>query len=398
MRLEDEPVVSLGSENLELAALFAQFGEELPALSPERARVARDIMQCRSAALGGHVDGCDTCGHLEISYNSCRNRHCPKCGGLEQARWLEARKAELLPVEYFHVVFTIPDLLHPLFLARPRAAYNLLFSAVSKTLKDVALNPKRLGAQIGWSAVLHTWTQKLLFHPHLHCIVPGGGLSPDGTRWVSCKRGFFLPVRVLSTVFRGVLLSKIEKALEKGNLEAPLGWSLMKLQEAAKKKWTVYAKPPFAGPEQVLAYVGRYTHRVALSNSRLLSLNGRQVTMAWQDRADGNQRKQLTLDAVELLRRFLLHVLPHGFMRIRHYGFLASSIRRTALPQCRLLLDVPEPPQSATNNSESWQELLLRTSGVDVMQCPVCKTGRMLRRDDLPSRPTKPIPAGEAVP
>ena len=263
--------------HVELGDLCRAFGDEL-SLSPEHARVVRDIARCRTAALGGHVEACDGCGHEEISYNSCRNRHCPKCGGLEQARWVEARRAELLPVEYFHVVFTIPDVLHSLFLCNQKPAYGLLFAAVAETLKEVALNPARLGAKIGWTAVLHTWTQKLLYHPHLHCIVPGGGLSVDGLRWVSCKPGFLLPVRVLSTVFRGVLLSKLERALEAGNLEAPPGWCSTLLHAAAAKKWTVYAKRPFAGPEQVLTYVGRYTHRVALSNSRLVALVGREVT------------------------------------------------------------------------------------------------------------------------
>ena len=373
--------------HVELGDLCRAFGDEL-SLSPEHARVVRDIARCRTAARGGHVEACDGCGHEEISYNSCRNRHCPKCGGLEQARWVEARRAELLPVEYFHVVFTIPDVLHSLFLCNQKPAYGLLFAAVAETLKEVALNPARLGAKIGWTAVLHTWTQKLLYHPHLHCIVPGGGLSVDGLRWVSCKPGFLLPVRVLSTVFRGVLLSKLERALEAGNLEAPPGWCSTLLRAAAAKKWTVYAKSPFAGPEQVLTYVGRYTHRVALSNSRLVALVGREVTLAWRDRADHNRAKTLTLDAAQLLRRFLLHVLPAGFMRIRHYGFLASSVRGKSLALCRSLLEVPEEEEEEEEEAaarETWQELLLRLTGVDVSLCPCCKVGRMVRRPGFPA-------------
>ncbi|MCP4869159.1 MAG: IS91 family transposase [Proteobacteria bacterium] len=372
------------ASDIELADLFARFGDEL-SMSPERSRVAQNIVRCRTAALGGHINACDECEHEEISYNSCRDRHCPKCGGLQQARWVEARRDELLPVEYFHVVFTIPDVLHPLFLANPRTAYGLLFSAVATTLKEVALNPVRLGAKIGWTAVLHTWTQKLLYHPHVHCIVPGGGLSVDGERWVSCKPGFLLPVKVLSTVFRGVLLRKLERALDKEKLKAPRGWSSLRLQAAASKKWTVYAKRPFAGPEQVLTYVGRYTHRVALSNRRLVALDSRRVTLTWRDRADHNRRKLLVLDAAELLRRFLLHVLPRGFMRIRHYGFLASSVRRKSLALCRRLLEVPGKEGDGLTEPESWQELLLRLTGVDVTRCPCCKSGRMVCRSALPA-------------
>ena len=380
-----EPMVADPVTNkIELADLVAQFGGEL-AMGPERARVAQNIEQCRTAALGGHNNACDECGYQMISYNSCRDRHCPKCGSLEQARWVDDRREELLPVEYFHVVFTIPDVLHPLFQTNPRRAYGLLFSAVGKTLKEVASNPKRLGAKIGWTAVLHTWTQQLLYHPHIHCIIPGGGLSLDGTSWKSCKPGFLLPVKVLSKVFRGVLLAKLEKALAKEDLTTPRGWSSLALQVAAAKEWTVYAKRPFAGPEQMISYLGSYTHRVALSNSRLLGLQGRQVNMAWRDRADGNRRKVLVLDAAELLRRFLLHVLPHGFMRIRHYGFLASSVRGRSLPVCRRLLEVPEKGNNdSPEQREPWQELLLRLTGVDVTRCPCCKSGRMIRRAAIP--------------
>jgi hypothetical protein len=374
------------ASGLELAELFTLFGDEL-SMSPERDRVARNIVRCRTAALGGHVNACDDCGHEQISYNSCRDRHCPRCGGLEQARWVQARRAELLPVEYFHVVFTIPDVLHALFLANPRTAYSLLFSAVATTLKEVALNPARLGAKLGWTAVLHTWTQKLLYHPHVHCIVAGGGISLDGQRWVSCKPGYLLPVKVLSTVFRGVLLSKLQTALELGKLAAPRGGASASLQTAAAKKWTVYSKRPFAGPEQVLTYVGRYTHRVALANSRLVALHGRRVTLAWRDRADDNRRKLLQLDATEILRRFLLHVLPRGFMRIRHYGFLASSVRRKSLALCQRLLAVNPVPSDGAAEPEPWQALLLRLTGIDVTRCPCCKLGRMVCRAEFPASP-----------
>jgi len=276
---------------LELADIFVQFKDELPALTPEQHKAVRDIIRCRTDALGGHVDQCDQCGHRQQVYHSCRNRHCPKCGSLEQARWLAARQAELLPVEYFHVVFTIPDALKTIFIRNNAACYRLLFAAASETLKEVAQNPDRLGAQIGFITVLHTWTQQLLFHPHIHCIVPGGGLSPDASRWIGAKPGFFLPVRVLSLVFRAKLLDKLSGAITRGELRGiDDDWSNV-LRQAAGKSWVVYSKPPFAGPEQVLRYLGRYTHRTALSNDRLVQLNGRQVTLRYRDRSDGNTSK-----------------------------------------------------------------------------------------------------------
>lgn len=388
------------TRRVEIADLFRKFADELPALTHEQAKIVWGITNCRTAELGGHIQECDHCGHLEISYNSCRNRHCPKCQSLNQARWLEARQSELLPVEYFHVVFTIPDVLHPFFLANRKLCYKLLFDAVAETLREVALNPDRLGARIGFMAILHTWTQTLLFHPHVHCVVPGGGLDAQATRWVSCKPGFFLPVRILSTVFRGKLLSKLEEALNKDKLWMPEREPRPLLRRAARKQWMVYSKAPFAGPEQVLRYLGRYTHRIAISNDRLIDLDGRQLTFSWKDRADGNKRKPLTLDAVQFLRRFLLHVLPSGFMRIRYYGLLANSVKRKWIALCRTLLiaerktdDYPTDPDQI---HESWQELLLRLTGIDVTRCPECKKGRLIqifatsRRWELPGRATSP--------
>lgn len=297
---------------LELADIFRRFRDELPALTSEQQKAVRDITSCRTEVLGGHVHQCDHCGHRQEVYNSCRNRHCPKCQNLEQARWLEARQAELLPVEYFHVVFTVPDVLKAIFLGNKSACYKLLFAAVSETLKEVALNPDHLGARIGFIAVLHTWTQKLHFHPHVHCIVPGGGLNPEGSQWVSAKPGFLLPVSVLKLVFRGKLLDKLEKAVRQGEVRFAHGDAATLLQQAARKSWVIYSKPPFAGPGQVLRYLGRYTHRVAISNDRLVQMCGRQVTFRHKDRTDGNKTKLLTLDAVEFLRRFLVHVGAQG--------------------------------------------------------------------------------------
>lgn len=373
------------SGRLGLADIFRAHGDLLEGLSSQQKRAVRAITSCRTAALGGHVQVCDTCGHEEIRYNSCRNRHCPMCGSLDKARWVEDRKKDVLPVEYHHVVFTIPQELHPVFLAHPKIAYDLLFEAASQTLSEVAENPKNLGAKIGFTAVLHTWTQTLLYHPHLHVVVPGGGLSPSADRWIPAKPGFFLPVKILSIVFRGKLLSALETAYRLGRIpEAGTPWGLI-LAAAAKKDWVVYSKPPMAGAEQVIEYLSRYTHRIAISNDRLVSMKGDRVTFRWKDRAQGNRPRMMTLAAVDFLKRFLLHVLPSGLVRIRHYGFLANAVRRRDLARCRELLEVPasDPPERVPK--ESWQELLLRLTGRDVLRCPKCGVGRMTTTQEVPA-------------
>lgn len=376
--------------DVELADVFRAHGDQLGRLSPTQRQAVRAITSCRTAALGGHVQQCDRCGHREISYNSCRNRHCPKCGGLDKARWVEARRADVLPVQYHHVVFTVPQELHPIFLGNPVIAVDLIFAAVAETLQQVALNPKRLGARIGFTAVLHTWTQTLLYHPHLHCIVPGGGLSPRGDRWIAAKPGFFLPVRALSRVFRGKMLSMLEGAFTSGRLHPGPDVGLALLRRASLKKWVVYSKPPVAGPDQVLDYLGRYTHRIAISNERLVSLEGGRVTFRWKDRADGGQGKLMTLDAQEFLRRFLLHVLPKHLVRIRHYGFLANPLRRREIARCRVLLGVPEEERpeekQSAEQAETWQQLLLWLTGRDVTRCPKCRQGRLQDREILHPR------------
>ena len=384
----------------ELADIFRTHGTQLDGLSAQQRRVVAAILSCRTAALGGHVRECDRgCGYQEISYNSCRDRHCPKCQGLERVRWQEARANDLLPVPYFHVVFTIPSCLHEIFLANSRVAYNLLFTTAAETMKEVAANPKNLGAEIGMTAVLHTWTQCLLYHPHLHLIVPGGGLDPSRCRWIPTQENFFLSVHILSTVFRGKLLAALEKAVASGTIKARLGSGVRVtslLRRAARPSWVVYAKPPFAGPEQVLTYLGRYTHRIAISNERIVSMEGDQVTFHYRDRANGNCRKAMTLPAVAFLRRFLLHVLPPRFVRIRHYGFLANSVRQQRIALCRRLLGVcaePEPPAP----SESWEEILLRLTGEDVTCCPRCQTGHLRKVRELkPERTPHPIWRREA--
>jgi hypothetical protein len=298
-------------------------------------------------------------------------------------RWLERQQQSLLPIEYHHVVFTIPDGLHPLLRGNPRVGYALLFRAVAETLHDVALRPKNLGARIGFTAILHTWTQVLLFHPHLHCIVTGGGLSSQGDRWIETKPGFLFPVRILSRVFRGKFLQKLEQALDQGTLRSNPSEGHALLRRAARKNWVVYSKPPFAGPKQVLRYLARYTHRIAISNDRLESIEHGKVTFRWRDRAHGNQTKRMTLESGEFLRRFLLHLLPPGFVRIRHYGLLANASCKKSISICRQLL----PGESASSSppgttQETWQELLLRVTGVDATLCPQCHNGhlRILRR------------------
>jgi putative transposase/transposase-like zinc-binding protein len=348
----------MGRPALEVADIFRTHGpawreKQAGHLSLAQLKVMSAIEQCRTAALGGHALRCDACEHEEISYNSCRNRHCPKCQAKAAQRWLEARQADLLPVEYYHVVFTLPAQIGVIAYTNKAVIYQLLFDVAAETLMTIAADPKHLGAQIGASLVLHTWGSALTHHPHVHGIVPGGGLSPDGTRWVACRRGFFLPVRVLSRLFRRRFIEELEKLHHAGQLrffgdEANLlepGSFARWLAPLRACEWVVYAKRPFAGPEAVLAYLSRYTHRVAISNRRLVAMNEHGVSFRWKDyRAKGRTRhKTMTLAAEEFMRRFLLHVLPRGFHRIRHYGLLANAERRRQLARVRTLLDVPTP-------------------------------------------------------
>ena len=318
-------------------------------------KVMRAIVACRTAALGGHIEQCDSCGQRAISYNSCLNRHCPKCQGAARQAWLAKRSAELLPVPYFHVVFTLPHLLAPLALQNKALVYGLLFRAAAETLLQIAADPKHLGAKIGFLAVLHTWGQTLLHHPHLHCVVPGGGLSPDQRRWIPCGHKFFLPVKVLSVVFRGKFLDALERAFKKHKLtlagqltplQSPAEFATL-LRAAAHRDWVVYAKRPFAGPAQVLTYLSRYTHRIAIANSRLVAMADGRVTFRWRDYAHGHQTRTMTLEADEFLRRFLLHVLPASFVRIRYFGLLANRQRAQLLNLCRFHLQCTATPQAA---------------------------------------------------
>lgn len=368
----------------EVADIFRQHEQEFlerwrSSLSYRQLQTLRDIGACRTAALGAHLYQCDGCQRETLVPNSCLNRHCPKCGSKARDRWLAAHAAELLPVSYSHVIFTLPHELIPLALQNPTLAYGIFFRAVSQALLTLAADPKRLGARLGFLAVLHTWNQKLLAHPHIHCLVPAGGITLDQTRWISCHRpNFFLPVEVLGALFRGKFLALLRRAFRKSKLR--LCGNLTPLQQRKafdrftwllkQKNWVVYAKKPFAGPQHVIQYLAHYTHRVAIANGRILRFEDGQVSFRWRDSAHGNKQKVMTLDAVEFMRRFLLHVLPRGFVKIRHFGYLANRERKQALQLCATFLS---PMQSSAQNScaEPPQPR-------DIRLCPHCQHGKLI--------------------
>lgn len=379
--------------NLEVADIFRRYRESYlqehgASLSVAQRRVISDIEVCRTAALGGHLEQCDACGHQRICYNSCRNRHCPKCQSLARADWLEDRLAELLDTPYFHVVFTLPEEIAAIAYQNKRVVYGILFRATAETLRIIAGDATHLGAELGFFAVLHTWGQNLLHHPHLHCVIAGGGLSPDGTRWIACRDGFFLPVRVLSRLFRRLFLEQLEAAFLSGQLQFFSSLKELEDEQAFSRyltplrrvEWVVYAKRPFAGPQQVLDYVGRYTHRVAISNNRLLDIENGQVTFRWKDYRDENQQKTMTLSAGEFMRRFLLHVLPDGFQRIRYYGFLSNRYREQKLARCRQLLRMkaPEDAPAASKPRQDYRDRYEQLTGRSLRECPVCRRGEMV--------------------
>jgi hypothetical protein len=360
-------------------------GHQMP---PRHLRAMRAVEACRTAELGGHVEECDHCGNLRISYNSCRNRHCPKCQLLDKERCLEARKKDLLPTPYFHLVFTLPGGLRPLVLRNQDLVYGILFKAASETLKELTKDPKYPGAEVGFIAIIHTWSQTLMDHPHLHCIVTGGGLSLDGKKWIPCKKDFLIPVKVLSRLFRGKFLAYLKEAREKGKLVFPGSIAHLKedrsfkamLDDLYDQEWVVYCKPPFSSAETVMDYLGRYTHRVAISNDRLVKMQGDQVTFRYRDRSNNDTLKLMTLDASEFIRRFLLHILPDGFMKIRHYGILSNRNRKTKLGLCKQLLGVDCPWE---HEKEPWQDLLTRITGTDPRICPCCGKGKMVLKQVL---------------
>jgi len=390
---------------LEVAQIFRLYGEEYRRkhrLSRPQLRTMRAIEACRTAALGGHVDECEKCGARTISYNSCRNRHCPKCQSLDKERWLEQRCGELLPVPYFHVVFTVPHELNSLALANPKWFYDLLFASASQALLEIAADPKRLGARIGVLAVLHTWGQTLELHPHLHCIVPGGGLSPDGQCWVPTRRpDYFLPVQVLAALFRGKFLAGVKTAYQAGqlilleSLRDPASFQAL-LDRLYDKAWVVYSKPPFGSPEQVLTYLARYTHRVAISNFRLVRLESGRVTFTYKDYSQGGRVREMTLSVEEFIRRFLLHVLPESFVRIRYFGLLSNRHRKQNLARCRELLADQPIADIETASQENWRARLMRLTGRDSTICPVCGRGHLRWVEELPA--VRFAPAGRSPP
>ena len=385
----------MGRPALEVADIFRAHG---PAwrqahaghLSLSQLKVMSAVEQCRTSALGGHVLRCDACGTAEVSYNSCRNRHCPKCQAKAAQRWLDARMTDLLPVEYYHVVFTLPESISALAYTNKAVIYRLLFDVAAETLMTIAADPRHLGAQIGATLVLHTWGSAMTHHPHVHGIVPGGGLSPDGERWIACRRGFFLPVRVLSRLFRRRFVEELEKCHRTSQLRffgkhdglADVAAFARWLAPLRSCEWVVYAKRPFAGPGAVLAYLSRYTHRVAISNRRLVSMDENSITFRWKDyRAKGRTRhKTMTLATGEFMRRFLLHVLPGGFHRIRHYGLLANAGRQRHLARARTLLDAPcLEATDAPTETASASPFVCRCCGAAMTVVEVFRRGQSIR-------------------
>jgi len=388
---------------LELADIVRHHGpayraDHADGLGRSQRRVLAAIEACRTATLGGHVERCTDCGLVRVAYNSCRNRHCPKCQGLARAQWLADRQAELLPVPYFHVVFTLPAPIAEIAFQHKAVVYDLLFKVTADTLRTIAADPRHLGAEIGVVAVLHTWGQTLGHHPHAHCIVPGGGIAPDGARWVPCRPGFFLPVRVLARLYQRLFLERLEAAFTTGTLR--FFGNLARLRDPAvfaahlrswrRLAWVVYAKRPFGGPEQVLAYLGRYTHRVAIANSRLVRLDQGRVSFRWKDYRHHDKPKIMNLDADEFIRRFLLHVLPKGFRRIRHYGFLANGQRTAKLARVRALLATPPPPRVPP--PADYRERYARLTGRSLETCPDCG-GRLVEIGRLARTLAQPPPA-----
>lgn len=383
------------NETNKIGTLFREYGDsyrsEYP-LSTAQGKALKAIERCRTSALGGHVDRCDNCGHERISYNSCRNRFCPNCQSLARERWLLDRKRELLPICYFHAVFTIPDELNPIALVNQRQVYNLLFQAASETLLTLGKDNRHIGGQLGIIAVLHTWSQTLIDHPHLHCIVTGGGLSDDGQRWLSpkkttSKKDFFIHVNVISALFKKKFLAYLKKCYQSGEFKWVGRISHFKKRAAFNnlltrlyaKPWVTYCKKPFGGPEQVLEYLGRYTHRVAISNHRIVKVADGKVTFKWRDYRDHNKTKLMTLDIFEFIRRFLMHILPYRYYKIRYYGLFSNRYRKEKLSHCQQILEVKQEDTSSKSKGLSWEDLLFELCGLDVRKCPKCQVGQMVR-------------------
>lgn len=385
---------SSGKTAPELADIFCKYGKayiESRSMPLEHYKIMKDVVVCRTAALGGHVEICDDCGKTQNAYNSCRNRHCPKCQALTKAKWLEARQAELLCVSYFHNVFTLPHDLNPVALCNKKIMLDLLFAAVSATLKEFARNPTQYkeGGEIGFTSILHTWDQKLQDHFHLHCLIPAGYLSHDGDRWIHSKKKYLFSVKALSKVFRGKFMELMEEAFQNNDLIFPgklaeIGTiaGLKKLKKQLwSKEWVVYSKQPFGGPKQVLEYLGRYTHRVAISNNRILNTENNVVTFSYKDRANDNEKRTMMLKADEFIRRFFLHALPKKFMRIRHFGFLANRCKKENIIKCRKILGQNSIPEKLPNISV--KEVMLKLTGLDISVCPFCKKGNLKKAFEI---------------
>ncbi|AHF06205.1 IS91 family transposase [Desulfitobacterium metallireducens] len=388
----------------EVADIFREFGpkyRKAHKLTQHTHKVMNAIERCRTSAMGGHVEECDTCGHIKISYNSCRNRHCPKCQGLAREKWLLARERDLLPVGYFHIVFTVPNDLNAFALRNQKEIYTLLFKASSETLMELGKDSKYLGAEIGHISILHTWGQNLMDHPHVHCIVPAGGLSLDGERWIHSRKNFFIPIKVISRVYRGKFMAYFKEACQKGKikfegeLQRFVNTEELKVLVNAlyQKEWIVYCKEPFSNPMKVMEYLGRYTHRVAISNERIIGIKKGRVSFKWKDYADQNKHKTMELEGEEFIRRFLLHVLPLKFVKIRHYGILSNRSRNIKLTRCQDIFEIKKEKRAETKHT--WEELLLQIKGIDVRSCPICHKGKMIKKElILPkaySPPTKSI-------
>ena len=356
-----------------------QFEQSYP-LRAEQRQALRAIVNCRTSAYGGHLYECDSCQHRHPAYNSCRNRHCPKCQTLAKERWLEHRQAELLPVGYFHIVFTIPDTLRPLFRGNPRVLYDLLFRSASRTIVQIGLDPARLGARVGVLAILHTWSQTLTYHPHVHCIVPGGGLTVEGDGWLPCRRNYFAPVKVMGQLFRGKMLSGLKRRWQSLTFGGPLRSLACRsaferlLAPLYETDWIVYCQPPFGSARRVLSYLARYTHRVAISNDRVERFDQDQVTIRYRDSRSNRRIRRLRLTTTEFLSRFVSHVLPRGFVRIRSYGLLANRCRKVCLAQCRIALRARRPKERPET---TWQQLYQQLTGRDPLQCPRCSKGTL---------------------
>lgn len=401
MALSTEALRPDTTRKWEVADIFREFGESYRNENPasfEQLKVLHSIEVCRTSYLGGHIEKCDTCGFQRPAYNSCRNRHCPKCQSLTKAQWVEDRKAELLPVPYFHNVFTLPHELNPIALCNKKTIYSILFKAVSETLLDFGRN--NLGGTLGFITILHTWDQRLLDHIHLHCVIPGGVLSEDKTKWLPSADNYLFNVEAISIVFRGKFIDYIQKARAKSDLDFPgntakyateKGFSEL-IRLLRSKDWVVYSKKPFAGSEQVLKYIGRYTHRIAISNNRIVDVRDGKVTFTYRDRKDNDTLKLKTLDAEEFIRRFLLHVLPDGFMKIRHFGFLCNTKKKDNIQLCRKLIGVDAQPSERIKKTPT--QLMLELTGTDITRCPCCRKGTMtiIMEMPYPSRRAYTIP------